>query len=169
MDGAPIRHPDRVTCELSEASGAIRFKGSHDGYVDPFNLVHSRSLSLAADGRRLIGLDTLSGAKSELRFAYDVPFAVHFHLHPRCGARLAPDGSALLVLPSGERWRLQATGAALSIEESTHYAEVIGPLQAQQVALRAVCYGAAEVRWVLERADVEVVSDPATDLTDLLE
>jgi uncharacterized heparinase superfamily protein len=169
--GAPIRHPDRVTCELSEASGAVRFKGSHDGYVDPFNLVHTRSLSLAADGQRLIGIDTLSGAKSELRFAYDVPFAVHFHLHPRCGARLTPDGDAELFLPDGQRWRLSATGAALGIEESTHYAEVIGPLQAQQVVLRAVCYGAAEVHWMLERTDlpVEVASDPATDLTDLLE
>src|SRR5262249_25944444 len=146
-----------------------RFTGSHDGYVDPFNLVHTRSLSLSANGQRLVGIDKLSGAKSELRFAYDVPFAVHFHLHPRCGARFSPDGSAQLVWPGGERWRLQATGAALSIEESTHYAEVIGPLQAQQVVLRAVCYGAAEVRWVLERADVEVVSDPAGDLTDLLE
>ena len=30
---------------------------------------------------------------------------------------------------------------------------MIGPLQAQQVVLRAVCYGAAEVRWVLERVE----------------
>jgi uncharacterized heparinase superfamily protein len=167
--GAPIRHPDHVTCEVSEASGAASFKGSHDGYVDPFNLVHTRTLSLAADGQRLAGVDTLSGARSELRFAYDVPFAVHFHLHPRCGARASADGGAILVLPSGERWRLSATGASLSIEESTHYAEVMGPLQAQQVVLRAVCYGAAEVRWLLERLGtaVEVASDP--DLTDLLE
>jgi uncharacterized heparinase superfamily protein len=165
----PIRHPDRVTAEVSEATGTVRFKGSHDGYVDRFNLVHTRTLSLTADGRRLIGIDTLSGARTELRFAYDVPFAIHFHLHPRCGARLAIDGSAELILPSGERWRLSATGAALGIEESTHYAEVIGPLLAQQVVLRAVCYGAADVRWVLESAVPEVVCDPAGDLTDMLE
>jgi hypothetical protein len=42
-------------------------------------------------------------------------------------------------------------GAALGIEESTHYAEVIGPLRALQVVLRAVCYGAAQVRWTLQR------------------
>jgi uncharacterized heparinase superfamily protein len=165
----PIRHPDRVTAEVSEAPGDVRFEGSHDGYVERFNLVHTRTLSLAADGRRLVGIDTLSGARSELRFAYDVPFAIHFHLHPRCGARLAADGSAELILPSGEPWRLSATGAALSIEESTHYAELIGPVQAQQVVLRAVCYGAADVRWVLECAVPEVVSDPTGDLTDMLE
>ena len=76
---------------------------------------------------------------------------MHFHLHPRSGARIDPDGSAQLILAGGERWRLSASGAALTIEESTYYAEMIGPLQAQQVVLRAVCYGAAEVHWVLER------------------
>jgi uncharacterized heparinase superfamily protein len=165
----PIRHPDRVTAQVSEEAGPVRFKGAHDGYVERFNLVHTRTLSLTADGRRLVGIDALSGARSELRFAYDVPFAIHFHLHPRCGARLAADGSAELVLASGERWRLSATGAALSIEESTHYAEVVGPLRAQQVVLRAVCYGAADVRWVLERAVQEVASDSAADITDMLE
>jgi uncharacterized heparinase superfamily protein len=141
--------------------------------VDRFNLVHGRVLNLDATGQRLEGTDTLSGAKSELRFAYDMPFAVHFHLHPRCGARLAADGSAELHLPSGECWRLSASGAALTIEESTHYAEVIGPLQAQQVVLRAVCYGAAEVRWKLEQADIvhtsAQASAPGLDLADMLE
>ena len=68
VGAAPIQHPDRVTCEVSEADGAIRFKGSHDGYVDRFNLVHARTLSLAANGRRLIGIDALSGAKKRVAF-----------------------------------------------------------------------------------------------------
>ena len=153
VGAAPIQHPDRVTCEVSEADGSVVLSASHDGYVDRFNLIHSRTLTLDAAGHRLEGTDKLDGAKSELRFAYDVPFAVHFHLHPRSGARLGDDGSAELILPSDERWRLSASGAALSIEESTHYAEMIGPLQAQQVVLRAVCCGVAEVRWTLERIE----------------
>ena len=40
---------------------------------------------------------------------------------------------------------------------------MIGPLQAQQVVLRAVCYGAAEVRWVLERVDTEDAPESASD------
>ena len=123
VGAAPIQHPDRVTCEVQETDGSIVLSASHDGYVDRFNLVHARTLTLDATGQRLEGMDTLSGAKSDLRFAYDVPFAVHFHLHPRSGARLGPDGSAELILPSGERWRLSASGAALTIEESTHFAE----------------------------------------------
>ncbi len=40
---------------------------------------------------------------------------------------------------------------------------MIGPLQAQQVVLRAVCYGAAEVRWVLERVGTEDAPEPTSD------
>lgn len=151
VGAAPIQYPDRVSCDVQDVGESVVLKASHDGYADRFNLVHVRTLSLDANGQRLEGTDTLSGARKELRLAYDLPFAVHFHLHPRSGARLAQDGSAELTLPSGERWRLSASGAALTIEESTHYAEMIGPLQAQQVVLRAVCYGAAEVHWVLQR------------------
>ena len=164
VGAAPIQHPDRVTCEVQEMDGDIVLSASHDGYVDRFNLVHARTLTLDAAGQRLEGVDTLSGARSDLRFAYDVPFAVHFHLHPRSGARLAAGGGADLILPSGEHWRLSASGAALTIEESTHFAEMIGPLQAQQVVLRAVCYGAAEVRWVLERVETGGLQHGSADI-----
>jgi uncharacterized heparinase superfamily protein len=163
VGAAPIQHPDLVTCTVSETDGCITLTASHDGYADRFNLVHSRTLTLDAAGGRLDGIDRLDGAKGDLRFSWDIPFAVHFHLHPRSGARINPDGSALLVLPSGECWRLSASGAALTIEESTHYAEVIWPLQAQQVVLRAACYGAAEVQWVLERLTTQNASQPTSD------
>jgi uncharacterized heparinase superfamily protein len=152
IGGAPIQHPDRVTCELREtADGAIALHASHDGYAGRFGLIHTRTLALDSAGTRLEGTDELAGAKGVMRFAYDVPFAVHFHLHPRNHAHLAADGSAELVLPGGERWRFSVIGAALGIEESTHYAEIIGPLRALQVVLRAVCYGAAQARWTLQR------------------
>ena len=62
--------------------------------------------------------------------------------------------SVLLVLDSGEQWRLTAAGAAPSIEESMHYAGAVGPQRTVQVVLRAQCYGATEVSWVLERIKV---------------
>ncbi len=94
VGAAPIQHPDHVTCAVNEAEGSITLTASHDGYADRFNLVHSRTLTLDAAGARLDGTDRLDGAKGELRFSWDVPFAVHFHLHPRSGARIDPDGSA---------------------------------------------------------------------------
>jgi uncharacterized heparinase superfamily protein len=114
--------------------------------------VHARTLVLSADGACLDGEDDLDGAKGDLRLARDLPVAVHFHLPPHAGARYrGEDGVAELILRGGTRWRLSAEGATLTIEAGTYFAEVLGPVQTQQVVLRTLCYGAAKVRWRLER------------------
>jgi uncharacterized heparinase superfamily protein len=151
IGAAPIRHPDRVSCDVREADGALVVETSHDGYLPRFGLVHRRTLVLDASGERLEGIDVLAAAKGVLRFSRDIPFAVHFHLHPGWEARLSPMGEvAELIAPAGF-WRFAAAGAVLSIEESTHFAGLAGPQAAYQIVLRGVCYGAAEVKWVLQR------------------
>ncbi len=148
----PIRLPRRVTCEVSETGDGAMLRASHDGYANRFGLIHARALLLRPDGECLDGEDTLEGAKSDLRLTQDVPLAVHFHLPPHAGARYGTvEGTADLILRNGACWRLSAWGAALTIEAGPHFAEVLGPVQAQQIVLRAVCYGAARVRWRLER------------------
>lgn len=153
IGAAPIRHPDRVACTVEERDdGAIALRASHDGYAGRFGLVHARTLVLGPDGACLDGEDVLAGARDEVRLARDVPVAVHFHLPPLAGARYgAAHGTADIILRDGGCWRLSAAGAGLAIEPSTHFADVLGPLQAQQVVLRTVCGGATRVRWRLER------------------
>jgi uncharacterized heparinase superfamily protein len=152
IGAAPIMLPGRVTCEVEEIGDGVMLRASHDGYLARFGLLHARTLLLSTDGMRLDGEDALEGASGEVRLAQDVPVAVHFHLPPHAGARYGDaEGTAELILRSGEHWLLSASGAALTIEAGTHFAEVLGPVQAQQVVLRTACYGAARVRWRLER------------------
>jgi uncharacterized heparinase superfamily protein len=159
----PLRHPDHVTCALQEADGAIGLEASHDGYVGRWGLLHTRTLKLGGGGSRLEGVDRLGSAKGVVRFSWDVPFSIHFHLHPRADARLAPSAEAAeLVLDSGETWRLRAKGAALSIEDSIYFADAAGARPAQQVVLRAQCYGAAEVSWVIERIQMADAAQAAS-------
>jgi uncharacterized heparinase superfamily protein len=155
----PLRHPDHVTCAVREAEGAIELEASHDGYVGRWGLVHTRVLKLDAAGARLEGSDRLGPAKGLLRFSWDVPFSVHFHLHPGAEARVGPSPeSAELELENGERWRLTATGAAVSIEEGLYFADAAGACSTQQVVLRARCHGESEVSWAIERTRM---ADPA--------
>ena len=87
-----------------------------------------------------------------MRFPWDVPFAIHFHVHPDAEARIgASPETAELLLDSGAHWRLTASGAALSIEASQYFADTAGVRRTRQVVLRAQCSGATEVRWTLER------------------
>jgi uncharacterized heparinase superfamily protein len=152
VGGAPLRHPDRVTSRVKQRDGGIELEARHDGYLQRFSLLHTRKLRLCRDGSSLEGVDRLHGAQGPMRFAWDVPFAIHFHLHPDAEAHAGTSlQTAELLLGSGEHWRMTAAGAALSIEESIYVADARGPRAAQQVVLRGVCGGASQVTWRLER------------------
>jgi uncharacterized heparinase superfamily protein len=152
IGGSPLQHPDKVTCAVREAGDAIELEVSHDGYAKDLGLTHTRSLKLDAAGARLEGRDRLDSEKAVVRFAWDVPYSIHFHVHPSVEARVgAAREMAELWLDNGELWQLTATGAAVSIEESLYFADAGGPRSTQQVVLRAQCYGVSEVSWTLER------------------
>ena len=76
----------------SEGGGGIAVEASHDGYVaalqpDP-HAPAARSTRRAAGSR---AATRLSAAKGVLRFAWDLPFAIHFHLHPEAEAQHRSD------------------------------------------------------------------------------
>ena len=149
---APILLPERVTCEMGETEAGLIVRASHDGYASRFGLIHTRALALSPDGSCLDGEDSLHGVNGEVRLSHDLPVSVHFHLPPHAGARYgAEPGIAELILRNGEHWRLWCPDAALTVEAGTYFAEVWGPVQAQQIVLRTACYGATRIRWRLEK------------------
>ncbi len=148
----PIRFPEHVTASVKEqADGGIALNASHDGYHRRFGLIHRRRLVLDAGGQKLSGTDSLGPQRGKLRLAVDVPFAVHFHLHPDVGCLAPRDTQAEIALPNGERWSFTAEGARIAVEDSVHCADLSGPRRALQIVLRGACYGESEVKWVLER------------------
>ena len=151
VGGAPIRGPGRVTSRLEEHGGNLELSAEHDGYFDRFGLLHRRSLVLNASGTRLLGIDTLTSPRARTRLRHDVPFAIHFHLHPEASCRRGETpGTAILELIDGRLWSFAVEGAALTIEESTFFADSAGPRSALQLVARDATFGETEVRWVLE-------------------
>lgn len=151
VGGMPIRYPDEVRVRVDELDGAVEINASHDGYVRRFDLVHSRTLVLADTGRRLLGIDRIAGKDKAIRLRQDIPFAIHFHLHPgiRCHRGANPN-IAIIEFASGETWWFSLEGAQLAIEESTYFADSAGPRRALQIVARGATFGETEVRWVLE-------------------
>jgi uncharacterized heparinase superfamily protein len=152
--GSPaIKGPPNVEARVTEtASGGLEAATSHDGYRERFGLVHWRRLVLMADGRRLEGTDRLAGARTRLRLRQDLPFAIHFHLHPDATCRLAPgDSAAEIRLPDGQAWRLVCPAVVPSIEESVFFADAAGPRRTLQIVLRGATFGETEVSWALEQ------------------
>ena len=136
------------------ADGAIDIEASHDGYLSRFGVVHTRALRLSADGHTLDGRDRLAHPDPANRIMGDIPFGIHFHLHPDIDARAGstPD-AAELTLMNGEIWRLMVRGNAhLVFEDSMYLCDSTGPKRSLQIVLRGRCLDGTEVHWRLERA-----------------
>ena len=148
----PIRGPERVDYKTVETGGAAALAGQHDGYIERFELKHSRRVSLSADGLRVEGKDKLNGPHGTLRLNRELPFSIHFHLHPDVACqRAAAHNAAEITLRNGGVWNFTLSGANLALEESTFFADSSGPTGALQLVARGTTSGATEVLWVLEK------------------
>lgn len=152
LGGLPIRGPETVEVQAIE-SGAdqIGFEASHDGYLKAFGMVHQRRLVIEAGGRRVVGTDRLKPPRGILRLKKDIPFSIHFHLHPGVSCKRGDVVGTAIIEVEGQRWKLAAEGARLGIEESHYFADTVGPSRRLQVVLRGATFGEAEVRWALTR------------------
>lgn len=141
--------PTAVAVERDEDRECLRLRASHDGYAAPFALLHERVLTLAADGRRLDGEDTLRPS-FDGALPRNVPdaFAIRFHLHP--GVRATPlthRHGVMLTLPNREVWTFEAYDHEVGIEASVYLAGHEGPRRTTQLAIHGHARTMPRVAW----------------------
>ena len=153
--GIPIRGPEIALARISDEDGVPVLAASHDGYVSRFRLMHNRRISLSPDGLTVDGLDRLEPPSGRLRLKADLPFSVHFHLHPECRCEAASQrGQCIITLPGGHKWRFTADGIETSIEESLFFVDSAGPRPGLQIVLRGATFGKTEIRWRVQAEPV---------------
>jgi uncharacterized heparinase superfamily protein len=147
----PIRFPDGVTAHAGiDDAGNQTLTAAHDGYVAATKLVHTRTLMLAADGRRLDGIDRLGPPRGVLRLSRDAPYAIHFHLHPDVACERSAE--AVVLEFGAHRWLFEAPGVRVEIDDSVYFSDFSGPRRTKQIVLRGASFGATEVTWTVRDA-----------------
>jgi len=112
--GPQGRRPEKVRFTRREIDRNLLLEASHDGYAQIFDLIHKRSLYVAAEGDDLRGEDCLSGPGPK-------PFAIRFHLHPSVQASLIEGGRAVLLkLSGGQGWWFRTGSGEVTLEESVY-------------------------------------------------
>lgn len=154
IGGSPIRFPDNVEFSVIGDDDAVLLDCQHDGYRQRFGLLHRRRLRLAKNGRWLEAVEQISSAGQQMRFPRDIPFSIHFHLHPQayCVQGQSPE-TVEIVLNDRSVWLFNAPNATLSVEESVHYGDRVGPTKSEQIVLRGSCFGDKSVNWRLDKRD----------------
>jgi uncharacterized heparinase superfamily protein len=149
LNGMPIvSGPNRVTADRSAQDGAVVLRTSHDGYAAAFEVVHQRTLMLAADGRRLDGEDVFTPALDTTVAADHDQFAIRFHLHPSVKAnRLSDAHGAMLVMSNKEVWTFTAYEDRIDLEESVYLAGNDGPRRTVQLVIHGRARNVMRVQW----------------------
>jgi uncharacterized heparinase superfamily protein len=143
-----VAGPTDVRVARQDREEGQEWVGSHDGYSRALGAVHTRRLLLARDGATLTGEDeiALDAARAAL------PAVVRFHLHPGVRPSLIREGEgAMLALPNGEVWAFEASGLAVSIEESIFLAGAAGGQRTEQLSVAFDAAVTPRIGWRFSR------------------
>lgn len=152
--GLPIQGPDFAGARLSDEGGVAVLAASHDGYVGRYGLMHNRRIALSSDGKRVDGFDRLESPQGKLRLKADLPYSIHFHVHPDCRCTTGGErGKAIIRMPDAQVWRFEADTAELMIEDSLYFVDSAGPRPGLQIVMRGTTFGETEVRWSCVRVE----------------
>lgn len=146
--------PEKIDVKIEPLADAVKVLAAHDGYMDRFGITHLRQLKLLSSGEILEGLDRLIPAPQRAKKfrQHDLKFAIYFHIHPDVQATHdSTQKGAVLRLPNGETWLLEAEGAVLLIDESMFLANFRGPRRTVKIVLRGLFRDEAKVSWRLSK------------------
>jgi uncharacterized heparinase superfamily protein len=148
-----IAGPSRVDVERRNVAGMTTLTMRHNGYVDPYRIVHERRLSLHDQGDRLEGIDTFQSPSGGTpnKGGKDT-FAIRLHLHPNVRAREAEDRrSVVMELPDGETWEFETDGLEVVVEESILLSDTRGNRPTEQIVVYGRVQQTNSVSWHLHR------------------
>jgi uncharacterized heparinase superfamily protein len=164
LGGAPILGgPRRVAVARDDRADALVLHTSHDGYAEPFGIVHERTLVLAADGSKLDGEDAFvdAGGGDEVRTTRD-SYAVRFHLHPSVKATRLSDGhGAMLMAPDRELWTFTVHDGRVDLEDSVYLAGAEGPRRTSQLVIYGEAGQSPRVSWSLHAGPAALIKSTA--------
>ncbi|MBX9459127.1 MAG: heparinase II/III family protein [Rhizobium sp.] len=122
----------------------------HDGYLEPFGLIHERTLHVNPQGSQIRGNDRLV-----LEDGSDPPVnlqtlaVARFHIHPQITIKQIDEHEVRLIAPDGDTWVLSTTDTAIQIEDDVFFADPSGIRASQQVELHFPHGESLEIQWIL--------------------
>lgn len=150
-DGSIGVGPKNVPSQREDQDGASWLEASHDGYCEPFGLVHNRRLYVSSDGTNVRGEDVLTRVDTKNQGGRS--FTIRFHLHPDIQAMMAQDGASILLRQrSGNGWQMRSSGGTIGLNESIYIGDGANRKRSEQVIITGpVGSKITTIKWALRR------------------
>lgn len=151
--GSPVLSgPVKVEVHRMPGADGVSVDAVHDGYVRPFGLKHTRSLSLSSDGIFVSGQDiVLTHRDGQVPAASPHRFQIRFHLHPNVQAVLSSPRTVELLLKSGRRWLFNCLNVDISLDDTVGISRTHGIKAARQIVIEGKLAEHSVVDWAFQR------------------
>ncbi len=149
---SPSKTGDEVSkVSVLEDGGNLWLEYENTGYQSLNNIIHTRRLFLAADGKNLRGEDTVKSHNSE----NDVTdFVLRFHIHPDISISKSMGGRSFLMLSKqGIGWQFMTSLSEAELEESIYCSTPGINRTSNQIVLKGRVHGQEEltIKWALHQ------------------
>lgn len=136
--------------ELEDGSEGLIAR--HDGYLEPFGLIHERTVQINSGGNQIRGNDRLVRQDgSDPPVNLETRAVIRFHIHPQIDIKEIDEHEVRLVAPDGEAWALSTSDTAIQVEDDVFFADPSGIRASRQVELHFPHGDSLEVQWILSR------------------
>jgi uncharacterized heparinase superfamily protein len=152
----PVFSDGIASVSLARSEGSSDRDGlvaSHDGYLEPFGLVHERSIQVNAGGTMIRGKDRLMTAEgNDPPQGSGLRAVIRFHIHPQIEIREVGEGELGLYAPDGESWTLSTLDGEFVVDEDVFFADPSGIRASQQIEIAFDPSEMPDIQWVLEKS-----------------
>lgn len=146
-----VSGPSTVRIERADDAAEPGFAAQHDGYMKPFGLWHERGITLCDGGERVEGYDRLMRSGRRGPGGEQHQFDIRFHLHPAVHAVKDSHRAVRLTTDQGEAWLFSAEDGDVILDDSIHFAGVVGPVRTQQIVISGMWPQTETVGWAIKR------------------
>jgi uncharacterized heparinase superfamily protein len=141
-----------VVERLEQGDGGDGIVASHDGYLEPFGLIHERTVLMNTGGTLIRGKDRLRKEDgSDPDEDSDATAMIRFHIHPQIDIQQVDEHEVSLVAPDGETWTFTTLDADIVVEDDVFFADPSGIRASRQLELAFAARDLPEIQWVLVR------------------
>lgn len=149
IDGVSETTVDR----FDGAEGGEGLRATHDGYKEPFGLIHQRTIHLNSTGTLIRGKDRLMTEEvGDPDASSEDTAVIRFHIHPQIDIKLVDKHEARLTAPDGDTWSFTTVDAEISIEDDVFFADPSGLRASRQIELAFRVAQQPEIYWVMTRS-----------------
>jgi uncharacterized heparinase superfamily protein len=151
--GTPvIAGPRKVTVQRLEEDHAQGFIASHDGYLRPFHIIHTRQILMSHSGSVVAGMDKFAGSDGyPVRNTKKDLVTIRFHLHPQVSVTFNDEAQITLTAERDDTWVFTCNEVAPTIAQSMFFAGISGPQRTKMLVLEFHASQIDSVNWQFTR------------------